>query len=265
MKSKLVDKLESLKVAFLDESNSKTFLEEKKSGVCTRKKCCLVCLGSAVSSLIVSLCLVIILRSLPDKTKYAADWEARLKNNQNYTKENSFTIDGNYSLVSYDDQYDEYLKAVGVPWIALPIILAASENLEVNWLEDGADIETVTGWMTTKMKYKFNTTFSIEYGQGMGILWNICNLDGWNVINCRSEEREKGWNLGTTQTFSPEGMVEERHFLGKNIRAKKYFKKLSESAAVTTGHSDITTTTTESSWSESDDKFFMLKGWEDWR
>jgi hypothetical protein len=32
--------------------------------------------------------------------------------------------DGTYVLMSYDDQYSEYLKAMGIPFFVIPIILS---------------------------------------------------------------------------------------------------------------------------------------------
>ena len=31
--------------------------------------------------------------------------------------------DGTYTLVSYDDNYETYLKSMGIPWLVVPLIL----------------------------------------------------------------------------------------------------------------------------------------------
>ena len=41
-------------------------------------------------------------------------------------------------MVSFSDTYEEYLTAMGAPWYARPLILAASESIEINTDEEGA-------------------------------------------------------------------------------------------------------------------------------
>merc|ERR1711997_677781 len=65
----------------------------------------------------------------------------------------------------------------------------------------------------------------MEYGKGMGTMWNVCTREAPNVMMCSSEERERKWNLESKMTFSEEGVVNERTFINKNITAKKYYKR----------------------------------------
>jgi len=189
-----------------------------------------------------------------------------------------FSIAGNYSLDSYEGNYSDFLKAIGVPWMALPAVLVSPEDYSVKLIEGGLDTVTVTAFTTTHMEYYFNESFIMEYGEDMGQLSNVCNQLQWNIINCKSEETEKGWKLETTQTFSEEGMVEERILVDKNIYVKRYFKKVnpnekligmtSTTTTITTTTTTTSTTSTTVSSTTTEDvngDFSMLEGWENWR
>merc|ERR1719334_2165623 len=144
--------------------------ETEKSGCCSRcctlKCCCFTCLGITLAALLVGGGLFLYVQNLPDKTEDAALWESRLAES-NYAGEN-FSVDGNYTLVSYDDNYSTYLKSMGIPWFVVPLILASSEQLKVKITQEGAEITTVTDWMERTTNFEFNQIFNMTYGKGIG-------------------------------------------------------------------------------------------------
>lgn len=76
---------------------------------------------------------------------------------------------------------------------------------------------SISAFKTQEMFYKFNETWSMEYGKGMGVMWNFCTREAVNVILCRCEEREKDWRISSKLTFTDSAMVNERTFHNKNI------------------------------------------------
>ena len=45
-------------------------------------------------------------------------------------------INGQYKLVSYDENYETYLKSVGIPFFLVPLILSSSETLYITASDD---------------------------------------------------------------------------------------------------------------------------------
>jgi len=78
----------------------------------------------------------------PSLSADSKKWENHLLNSSN----ESFNIDGNYTLASFSDSYETFLKAIGVPWYALPVILSGSESFEFRLAEDGASQVISTGF-----------------------------------------------------------------------------------------------------------------------
>ena len=60
-----------------------------------------------------------------------------------------------------------------------------SESLEIKVTETGAEIITVTDWVTRDMKFEFNKVFNMTYGKGMGTMHNICQRPQHNVVFCK--------------------------------------------------------------------------------
>merc|ERR1712037_575972 len=46
-----------------------------------------------------------------------------------------------------------------------------------------------------------------------------------NMLRFVTEERRKGWEFESNLTFSPMGFMEERHFITKGVKMKKFFKR----------------------------------------
>lgn len=96
-----------------------------------------------------------------------------------------YVQDGNYTLVSFSDSYEEYLKAMGVPWFALPLILRGTETLEIETTDEGARQVISTGFMSREHQFKWNTEWNSTFGNDLGTLWNNCTRDSFNIVVCR--------------------------------------------------------------------------------
>jgi len=208
-------------------------LTEKKSdydkrgccGNCSRKKiCCLSCFACILAILLVigGGALYFFCRPNPFNPEDAEKWGEMLSAGGNM---DNISLDGTYTLVSYDATYETYLKSMGIPSYVVPLILVGSESLQIKVTDSGAEISTVTDWNKRDMKFEFNKEFNMTYGRGMGIMHNVCERPQYNVVFCRSEEREKDWNMTSHMVFSEKGLVNERIFINKNIGAKKYYQK----------------------------------------
>merc|ERR1712179_44328 len=186
--------------------------------------CCLLILAALVITVTV-VCLMLFVFRVGDKSSESKVWEEKLKSNPNETAVPA-SLAGTYVLVSYDENYRTYLETMGIPWYVVPIILASNEKFSITELgDDTVQILTETSIASRNMTFKFGDEFSMEYGKGMGIMWNVCTREAPNVMMCRSEERERNWKLESKMVISEEGVVNERTFINKNITAKKFYKR----------------------------------------
>ena len=81
--------------------------------------------------------------------------------------------------------------------------------------------------MTREMRFRLGEEFSMEWGRGSGVMHNVCTLltGTETVMRCTSEERAKGWHFDSQMKFSAGGIINERYFIDKGVRAKKYFQR----------------------------------------
>jgi len=195
----------------------------------TKKKICLIsCLCCVLLVLLViGGCVVFIFTrgSYGGNTQF---WESLL--NSSFVNPSQITISGTYNLVTFDDHYEEYLKSMGIPFFIVPLILSASERIEIEVSEGEpatVKMKTITDWMTRTSEFHFDEEFSMTYGKGSmeGLMYNICSRPVHNVINCKSEERKKKWNFESEIVFSLNGMVNKRTFITKDIVTKKYYQR----------------------------------------
>jgi len=202
--------------------------QQTKSGFCQhwskKKICCVSCLACVLVVVVVIVSLAATMFTMPEQPKDVESWEKRF---QSIKASKHFKLDGTYDLKSYDEGYKDFLTSMGIPWFVIPLILKGSETIEMEIFEDGVTVrtKTITAFKTQEMFYKFNETWSMEYGKGMGVMWNFCTREAVNVILCRCEEREKDWRISSKLTFTDSAMVNERTFHNKNIVAKKYYEK----------------------------------------
>lgn len=219
------------------------------------KICCITCCGCFTLIIIVIISLISSVLLQPTLEIHAAEWESKLDLDSNL----NINIDGSYMLMAYDDNYEPYLKSLGIPSFVVPLILRASETINVTVTETGATMTTETAWKTQELTFEWNSLWNMTYGRNMGVMWSNCTRETQNTILCTSEEREKGWFLTSKLIFSELGMVNERFFANQNIYAKKYYQRL---GAGTTEQVWTTEMVEEVDIFEGND--LDEDGWDDW-
>jgi len=206
------------------KDKSKLYEKSKCGSNCTTKKIiCLCCLGC-----ILIVCLgvggfLLYLFTKPSPFDDPEKWNHLLNSARGLGDD--VPLDGTYTLVSFDENYETYLRGLGIPWLVLPLVLSASETLELTFTERGGQVITITDWGRRSMEYEFGKEFNMTYGKKAGIMYTTCTRPEYEIIFCRSEERSKDWILTSEMKFSQRGMVNERVFLNKNITAKKFYEK----------------------------------------
>jgi len=209
------------KKEFEDQTTSSCFCKNWTK----TKICCVSCLSCIAVVLVVIGGLFLSVYLKPTLTGDAEKWEKILRGSKSSRSTKNVEISDTYELVSYSDNFKEYLSEVGVPSFVQNLIMGASETLEIEILEDGCRSKMESGLMNSEHSYKWNTHWNMTYGRGMGVMWNFCKRLEENVIFCESEEREKGWKISSKMIFYELGMINERVFKNTNIEAKKYYKR----------------------------------------
>jgi len=131
-------------------------------------------------------------------------------------------------LVSYDEQYAEYLKAVGIPgFVVNMFILGSKEVVKVvktgNHIKFTTETEDIVGRVA---EFTLGELTELPYGRNMeGIMHTMCNLEEPNRLFCTSEERTKGWTLTSEHIFSKGGVMNTRHHVNKGIKTKKFYQR----------------------------------------
>merc|ERR1712064_38696 len=189
-----------------------------------KKICCVSCSGclSIVAIVVIGLIVVVYLRKTKNMSQVdTRGWEAAA-NNASLSEE--FNIDGVYNLVSFSDNYGDYLTAMGAPWYAVPVVLSSSETLEFMMLENGFNLAVNAGFISKNLTNEWNTWVNTTTMNG--VMWSNCNREKFNVIFCRMEQREKNLKLSSKLSFTETGLVNQRVFNSKNITTMKYYEKV---------------------------------------
>jgi len=139
-------------------------------------------------------------------------------------------ISGVYDLVRVDDNYKDYLLAMDIPHTAVDILAISSEKMVIKTLEPDdkwINMKTITKWSSRETEFQLNTPYNISYGggQGRGVLYNYCEKQDGNIINCRSEDPRRQWMFNFTLIFTAEGLINKRYFLSKNIGTEKIYSR----------------------------------------
>jgi len=200
-------------------------LEKPRRTWSKTKICCIVCAVLVLLLLIGIGGFFIYISTYKADTGDVDKWEDFLAGDT----ANFETMTGSYELVAFDDHYQSYLEAMGIPFFVVPLILSGKErlNITVDEAANEVTIITITDWMTRTSNFKFGEMFEMQYGKGSmsGLMYNICEQPSKTEIFCKSEEREKGWEFESLLAFSYGGLVNKRSFLNSNIVTKKYYKK----------------------------------------
>ncbi len=110
--------------------------------------------------------------------------------------------------MSYDENYESYLKSMGIPFFVVPIILGASESLTVEATSDPEGIWTLTtkngkictyillvrsvaepppsislaDFLERESKFRLGEEFEMVWGRNSGVMHNVCTLKAVNVL-----------------------------------------------------------------------------------
>lgn len=139
-------------------------------------------------------------------------------------------ISGVYQLEEVEN-YGEYLLAMDIPERAVRHMeKLKTEIIRIKILgeeEIGVNLKTVTSWATREIEFNFSSHFNLTYGdQGRGgVLGYYCTRPQHNVINCRSFEEKKNWEIVFDFIFTVEGLINQSYFITKHIGMKKKYKK----------------------------------------
>jgi len=220
------------KTGFLSPPNARKPPPARTRRKWTKKKICLLsCLCCALIVLsVIGGGLIYVFALGSEYSGNSAHWDTIL--NASFYDTQEVRLSGVYELVSFDDQYDDYLKAMGIPFYIVPLIVKGSESITVELNDTDVDkasikLTTITDWMTRESLFKLNEEFSMKYGKGNmgGFMHNTCQRPRPNIIHCKSEEREKKWNFESELIFSPAGMVNKRTFVNKEIVTHKFYHR----------------------------------------
>jgi len=136
-------------------------------------------------------------------------------------------ISGEYLLTSYDQNYPEYLTAIGIPsFVVNMFILASKEIIHVTKTGNHIKFTTKTDGdvVTREAEFTLGEMAEIPYGRKLeGIMHTMCDLKAPNHLFCTSTERTKGWTLTSEHIFSKAGVLNKRHHVSKDITTKKMY------------------------------------------
>merc|ERR1719245_930639 len=143
--------------------------------------------------------------------------------------EGEVNISGVY-LLDQVENYGKYLLAMDIPEIAVRNIeTMKSEKITVKMMdgEKKVKIRTDTAWASKELEFLFGKNFSVVYGEqgGGGVLDYYCHRPQQLVINCRSFEKERNWQIVFDFIFSEGGLVNKSFFVSKHIGMKKTYKR----------------------------------------
>jgi len=153
------------------------------------------------------------------------------------------SIEGTYKFVK-NENLDDYLKTIGLPYIPRMLMLSTSPTVEVTKIKDddntSEDIaeetedqteetapgdtwvfKTVTFFKTTVNTFKLNEPYEEEIPSG-DILENVTTMEGDSFITkCKNE---KVGDFERIFDFTDDGLIiTMKH--SKGVQAKRYFKR----------------------------------------
>lgn len=217
---------------------------------CCCCKCSWKCCGISTLVIIVLIGLVIgggvlYIRSRLTGTASSEDkdlWEQRLR--QDDESDNLSTtngklaksiMDGDFLLVSYDENYPEYLAALGIPGFVISLILSSREVITFRQPDDPKGnwtIKTKSDLMEQNALLRIGEPFTMEVNMGTqkGIMVSNCTLSGPadNILTCDIEEIVKKVKSKSVSVYTKAGFINTRTLIAKNISTKKYYQRISK-------------------------------------
>jgi len=155
------------------------------------------------------------------------EWEKKLEHSNTNS---SFGISGTYELKGYDQNYETYMTAFGIPSIIVSLIVGKPETLIVTEPNEDQSFYTIKkitddGARVDEHKFELNSKHTTPYNKGKGVMQTICSSPESNVLECDSDEETKEWKITDRLEFEPLGIINTKTFHTKNIVAKKYYER----------------------------------------
>jgi len=155
------------------------------------------------------------------------EWKSKLENGPHNS---SSGISGTYELKGYDENYEEYMKAYGIPSFILALIVGKPETLIVTKPDENESFYTMKkitydGASVDEHKFELNVQHETPYNKGKGSMQTICTAPEKNILECKKNETEKGWKITDRFEFGPLGIINTKTFHTKNIVTKKYYER----------------------------------------
>lgn len=98
--------------------------------------------------------------------------------------------------MSYEDTFESYLKAMGLPFFVIPLVMGSSERLNITVTDDGHwRIETKNDFGERVSEFHEGHEFSVVWGKDNGVMHSVCTMSDTTSLKCTAEERAKGWNF----------------------------------------------------------------------
>lgn len=226
-----------------------SYKEPKSSTTCCGKKCCCCttswkCCGITTGAIILFIGLLIGGAAIFFKMKQdesqklskkmqekAGEWDTLLSNSKNTSESssNEDLITGQYLLVSYDENYSAYLKALGIPgFVVDTFIIGATETLNITRTKDMVTFSTLTDTMARQSEFKLGEIKEHTWGKNSGIIKTNCSIIATNTLYCSSENPVKGTKMTSRYEFSKAGAINIREHVTKEVKAKKFYQRLGE-------------------------------------
>jgi len=223
--------------AYTDTKYSKVDVEgERKCCKCSKIKCCGICCGTFILVILLVIASYFIFLKITSDSIDIGDpdeWEAKLKNTKN-TNIKQIQISGLYQMESYDENFEKYLSAMGVPWYIMPLILASKETIRVEHSDEGSEIPwnftTTTAMNEKRMEWRLNEQTTEPYGRGpmSGEFQKFCTRPVYNIVNCTILEKERNWFLSLEMEWTKGGMISTREFINEHIVTKRFYTRVDE-------------------------------------
>eukprot|EP00096_Caligus_rogercresseyi_P009217 TRINITY_DN3095_c0_g1_i2.p1 TRINITY_DN3095_c0_g1~~TRINITY_DN3095_c0_g1_i2.p1 ORF type:complete len:255 (-),score=70.85 TRINITY_DN3095_c0_g1_i2:1394-2158(-) len=216
---------------FLDFQNKKEE-EARRSTPCWKTRRFIYCvscvLGSILAVFLAGLIMYFVrLHSGTFNNEEGKDWEARLLKDGR-----AGNFSGMYELVRYDDQYQNYLVALGIPYLVVQLILVAPEILVFDvpsqMEKDEWTLTTKAGPSDEVTTFKLDEPFIISMRKGKTQLNTTASMTSNDTLSMDSISLKSGNNLISSFAFSASGLINTRVFVPENITTKKYYKRTNE-------------------------------------
>eukprot|EP00091_Calanus_sinicus_P005514 TRINITY_DN1595_c0_g1_i2.p1 TRINITY_DN1595_c0_g1~~TRINITY_DN1595_c0_g1_i2.p1 ORF type:complete len:149 (+),score=45.26 TRINITY_DN1595_c0_g1_i2:46-447(+) len=129
-------------------------------------------------------------------------------------------IDGSYVHQKSED-FEAYLSAVGLPWVARKAAANTSPTVEISKDGDEWTLSIKTSIMSQVVKFVIGKEFE-EKGPGGNVRKSVASMEGENLMI--SSKTEKG-EMRRTLVFTDEGMTMNMHAVAQDVKCKRIFKR----------------------------------------